>query len=209
MTNALLFQFGWFLRLYQDDFADNNFVPLNFLRGLLTVPIQFTVTVWQYVNATVSAIDLQSTEYALPDDLRTTASSARSTYRAISTKPWTVYTFIAIVTVLLICGNILFAFAWAQALVAPNISSFSEADATSKSAHPSTQQPFQDYCTALQDAGLGNATSAKIVRGIKNKIIRVVEVDGARPNEKRLLLAVLDMNGEIESFRSLSTGVRY
>ena len=205
MTNGLLFQIGWFLRLYQDDFADNNFTPLNFLRGLLTVPIQFTVTGLQYVNSTVSAIDPQSTEYALPDDLKTTASTARSTYRAQSTKPWTVYTFIAVVVVLLLCGNILFALVWSKPLLAvPNISSFSEVDVTSKSGRLLTQQTLQDYCSALRQAGLGNASSADIVQGVKRKNIRVVEIEGATPEETFFLLAVVDVvdgtDAEMEEF---------
>lgn len=202
MTTGLLFQIGWLLRLYQDDFADNDFIPLNFLRGLLTVPIQFTVTALQYVNSTVSAIDPQSNTYALPADLKTTASAARSTYRAISTKPWTVYTFIAVVIVLLLCGNILFALVWTKPPLAavPIISSFSEIDATSKSGRLLTQQPFQDYCSALRQAGLGNACSADIVQGVRRKNIRVVEINAAGPpDETFFLLAVVDgMEAEME-----------
>ena len=209
MTNAMLFQIGWFLRLYQDEFPDNKYTPLNFLRGLLTVPIQFTVTAWQFVNATVSALDPESTSYALPDDLKTTASSARRTYRALTAMPWIVYTFIAMVSVLLLCGNIILTFAWSQKMVAPNTSSFSEVDASSKSAHSLTQQPLQDYSSALQNARLGNASSGKIVRGVKNKRIRVVEIDDVRHNEKCILLVVTDVDGEIERLQGLSTEVRY
>jgi hypothetical protein len=207
MTNALLFQTGWLLRLYEDDFADNSFIPLNFLRGLLTVPIQFTVTALQYVNSTVSALDPESTRYALPDDLKTTASEARSTYRALSTKRWTVYTLIAVVIVLLLFGNILFALVWTQQLLAvPNVSSFSEVDAISKSGPPLTEQPFQDYCSALRNAGLANASSATIVQGVKRKSIRVVELDGTGGDEKFFFLAV-DTEGPTEELQRLSTDI--
>src|SRR5277367_886335 len=71
LTNVLLFQIGWGLRLSQDDFPDDKDSPLNFLRGFLTIPIQFSTVAWQFVNATVFASDPQSTLHALHPDLDT------------------------------------------------------------------------------------------------------------------------------------------
>ena len=63
MTNALLFQLGFVLRLTQDDFSDDKESPLNLLRGFLTIPIQFSTIAWQWVNATSFPLDLQSSRY--------------------------------------------------------------------------------------------------------------------------------------------------
>ncbi len=109
MSNALMFEVGWILRLYQDDFSRSNYAPVTFLRGMLTVPIQFSVAAWQWVNATVFALDPKSSLYALPQDLMTTASSAQRTYRALSTKGGTVYVFIFLVSMMLIYETILLA----------------------------------------------------------------------------------------------------
>lgn len=217
MTNALLFQIGWVLRLSQDDFPDDKDSPLNFLRGFLTIPIQFSTVAWQFVNSTVYASDSQSTLYALPPDLDTTASAAQVTYRTVSTKPWVVYVFMAVVVILLLWSNSLFAYMFSQKTVVPNRSAFSDIDVTAKSTYPpngvEVPKPVCDYSSALRDAGLGNAQSSKIVKGLNEKVIRVVETDGGRPGDKLILLAVANTEREclsvVEGFSGLTTGVKY
>jgi hypothetical protein len=217
LTNAMLFQIGWVLRLSQDDFPDDKDSPLNFLRGFLTIPIQFSTVAWQFVNATIYASDPQSTLYSLPPDLDTTASATQVTYRVVSTKPWTVYAFMAAVVVLLLWSNSLFGYMISQKTIVPNRSAFSDIDVSSKSTYPpngvEALRPVCDYSSALRDAGLGNAQSSKIVKGLNEKVVRVVETDGGRPGDKLLLLAVSNTEteclNELEGFSGLTAGVKY
>jgi hypothetical protein len=71
-----LFYIGWALRAFQDEFTGDSDLPLTLLRGLLTVPIQFATMAWEWVNATATT---NTTEFALPPDLETTASIATTT----------------------------------------------------------------------------------------------------------------------------------
>ena len=52
LTNTLLIETGWALRLFQDDFRSSLQLPIDLLRGFLLVPIQFATTSWMWVNAT-------------------------------------------------------------------------------------------------------------------------------------------------------------
>lgn len=213
MTNSLIFQSGWVLRLGLDEFRDDAFSPLNFLRGMLTVPIQFTVTAWQFVNATVESRFPGATIYSLPADLQVTASAAESKYRALSTQRWTVYVFIATAGVMLIIGDAFVALLYARRTVAPNMSAFSEIDACSKSSYPLAHpdRPIPDYCTVLRDVGVANAQTGKIVRSIKDKRIQIVGMEGTQHEDTFLLLAVTDMDRPVEFENSprLVPGVAY
>ena len=51
-VEALLFQMGWLLRLYQDDYSDDKETPLTYLQGFLTIPVQFYTAAFEYANAT-------------------------------------------------------------------------------------------------------------------------------------------------------------
>jgi hypothetical protein len=215
VTNALLFQIGWVLRLSQDDFPDDKDSPLNFLRGFLTIPIQFSTAAWQLVNATVYASDPESTLYALPPDLDTTASAAQVTYRTLSTKPWVVHVFMAAVVIMLLWNYSLFAYMFWQNTIVPNRSAFSEIDVSAKATYPpngvEVPRPVSDYSSALRDAGLGNARSSTIVKALNEKIIRVIETDGGRPGDKLFLLVVVNTEylSELNGFSGLTTGVKY
>lgn len=115
--------------------------------------------------------DPQSTRFILLEDLKTTALTAERNYRALSDKPWTVYVFIILVSVLLIYFCVLLAIVETQRLVTPMTSSFSEVDVSSKSGNLLPGETFEDYCSALQGARLRNASSTKIVRGVRDKKI--------------------------------------
>lgn len=140
--------------------------------------------------------------------MKTTASSAQRTYRAL-TKVWIVIVFILLVSGLLIYEISLLAVAGTQHEVAPNTSSFSEIDASSKSSCPLQQDSFVDYASELQRTRLGNAYSDEIVQGVRNKKIRVVESDGPRANQKSIVVAVEDINNGVSHFPGLRKGVRY
>jgi len=180
------------------------------------VPIQFTVTAWQYINATVYSRDPESDMYALPPDLETTASLAQTTYRAITPTPWIVYVFIGITGALLVYGNSLFAFVLAIKTVAPNTSSFSEFDVASKAGgliERDERNPCSvgDLSCMLREEGIATACSSDIVREFRNKKIRVVEAVKKREGMTLVLVvgSIQDDNKELEGFKILKRGVRY
>jgi hypothetical protein len=75
------FDIGWALRLYQDDYRNYPGGPLDVLKGFLTVPLQFSVTAWQWASFDT-----------LPQDLRTKASFSTSSQRALG-KLWALIVF--------------------------------------------------------------------------------------------------------------------
>jgi hypothetical protein len=178
LTNALLFQLGFILRLYQDNFQDAKQVALDLLRGFLTVPIQFSTLVWVFVNATAPAGATPGL-YALPADFETTASAAQVTYRALVT-PWFVYAFISAALFLLVWGNSVFVYMLFQQTVAPNSSCYPEIDICSKPCHRSEVAGGNDlvvgYSSMLRQKGLGNAETSEIARAVNREIIRVAHV---------------------------------
>jgi hypothetical protein len=172
VTAAYLTAAGWFLRLYQDEFKNDTGSQIRLLQGLIVVQLQFTVDAWQYANATWAAIDPSSTAYALPADLMATAAPAHYQYRAIAKYPATVYTFIVV-------GSLLLAF-WASFVIfvvlsrvdLPNASQFPKIDLSSRSGYGNTPNPedtASDTLTSkMRGAGLSNASSSKIIEGVRN-----------------------------------------
>lgn len=217
-VNAGLYYIGWALRAYHDEFTSDPQLPLLLLQGLLTVPIQFSTLAWEWINAT-SVIN--TTEFALPPDLETTASRAEVTYRA-KANPWTVFVFIALTAILLIWCNCLLLWILAQNTPSPNLSSFVEVDIGSKSTYSSISQydPIQDvqesmltvedFATMLRRAGLGNAENSAVIQCLKDRRIRVAGV-GRDENEKSLVLVTgtgKDLQ-ETENLNRLRRGVIY
>jgi hypothetical protein len=216
MANALVFQLGFVLRELNELFPDNTASPLTLLRGVLAVPIQFSIEVWQRVNASVAGSDPQNTQFALPDDLEVTASSVQETHRAMASRAFTVYVFMGAVSILVLCYISLFVLVYLPETAVPNTSYFSEIDLCSKSAYPLTQPnntTIMDYSSVLREAGLENADSRKIARAINGKTIRLVEMDEGRDGEKYLLLVVANSKdlarSELENLQALKPGVIY
>src|SRR5881398_3626196 len=85
---SVRFSIGWSLRLYQDILPAYENGPINLFRGLLAIPIQFYVALWEVQNMS-----------GIPDDLKTTASLCQVSYRA-TVRPWTVHMFTAIAGIL-------------------------------------------------------------------------------------------------------------
>lgn len=193
LTNSLLVETGWALRLYHDEFPEGQNLPQDLLRGLLLVPIQFATIAWYWVNSTEDYTD--STEFALPSDLVTTASTAHLTYRAIA-KRWTVGAFIAVVSILLIWCNCILVYLLVGSTVAPNTSAFVEVDVSSKSTHSfkysrapgdHDQVEMYDFSTMLRGEALGNSESTAIIDRIRDKRLRLAAFDGPR-GEKFLVI---------------------
>lgn len=197
MINALLSEIGWALRLYQDQFPDSTQLPLDLLRGFLLVPVQFATTAWMWVNATQQYTN--TTDFALPSELETTASSTQLTYRAIA-KPWTVATFIVCVSVLLIWCNSLLLYLLVRGPVAPNTSSFVEVDVGSKSTflskhnessdavHGENRQEY-DFSGMLRGEGLANSESKAIVEKTRDKKVRLAAVNDRADGNVLVLVA--------------------
>jgi hypothetical protein len=101
MVDATLYEIGWALRLYAELFRDEHDSPETLLKNLLTIPIHFSATAWDLANSTVEKLPGNTLDYALPDELNTTASSANMKLR-LRAAPWTVYVFIVLGSSLLV-----------------------------------------------------------------------------------------------------------
>ena len=78
MMQSVMFQLGWYLRLYQDRFPDDQKNPLALLQNFISIPLLFAVTALQWSNATCELDPGQQgcTNFSMPDNLQTTASPA-------------------------------------------------------------------------------------------------------------------------------------
>lgn len=207
MSESLVYQLGFVLRLNQDNYPDDNHTVLKLLRGVLTVPIQWSFEALIGLNISATQSDPHSTRYEMPEDVKVQASSASSTYRAMAKYPPTLYSFLGIVGLLVSCGTTLFLYLFLHATVVPNASFFPEIDIVSKSALPkSVEEGVGDYSSVLREAGLGNACSKAIVQGVKDKVLRVVEVDGLN-GEKNIVIVVAGQRGEVHN--CLRSGINY
>ena len=220
MVNSLLFGMGFALRLYQDDFPNDQLLPLVLLQGFISVPFQFSTTAWQWVNATQGSND--SSLYALPADLETTATISEVTYRAIA-KKWTICVFISLTGFLLIWCNLIFLWILRQKTAMPNSSSFVEVDIGSKSAYPSqitgglcedgesVRANYDDWSQMLRTAGLGNSESKAIIQRVKDRKIRLVALKGDNEDNFLVLLTgnVRQESGGFERLPMLDRETRY
>jgi len=211
MTEAFIFQTGWYLRLLQDEYRDDIYSALSYLRSFFMVPIQFTVTAWQFANATLTAEDPGLSLYALPPDLEAIASPGRSIYRTVARYPATVYVFMTIVGVLFSGWVSLFLIVVLKPVWFPRTSHFFEVDACSKAGYPPSrvERPVLDYSSALRASGLANAKSGTIVRAAQGMVIRAVEIDGSAPGNEFMLLAAAGDSDTLAHFNGLSAGTLY
>lgn len=201
-TDVLLYDFEWALLLFQGDFPTDKQSPETILQGFLVVPIQFSTTLWQYVNYTINPEFPE--EFALPYDLETTASGAQSTYRALAA-PWTVFLFMSITGVSVFWATLLVLYSVLANSVVPNTSSFAEIDSSSKSlglSNPANQFGVMDYSSMLRHSGLGNATSNAIAAAIKDHIIRVAEMTD--PVSKTNFLVLVTRVSTAEPWKRMS-----
>lgn len=210
LVNTVLIETGWALRLFQD-FRSSFQLPIDLLRGFLLVPIQFGTTSWMWVNATQYYTN--TTAFALPEDLETTAFTANITYRAVAAT-WTVIAFIIAVSVLLLWCSLLLLYVLRNNVVAPNTSLFVEVDVGSKSKNPSHIPHFEDaaindFSTMLRDAGIGNAESGEILRKLKEKRIRLSQINSERDERFLVLLDITDAGNDLDDLQSLSQNTAY
>ena len=189
MVNSFIIQLGWYLRLYEDRFSDDEESPLNLLQNFLAVPIQFSTTGLQFSNATLQAefpgIDI----FPMPSDLETTASAAQITPRFIG-QLWTVCVFIAICTVLVLYGGCILGWILFQEPLLTDPSAFPEFDILSKSGC-STQQR-RTFGSLAQSEVPPNAGSWKITTAVRNKTGRMIRIWCQGENTYHLVFALLE-----------------
>jgi hypothetical protein len=201
-VEALLFQTGWLLRLYQDDYRDDKETPLTYLQGLLTIPVQFYTAAFEYANATYArnAIILEGNYLNVPSDLETKVSAALIKFR-VQAKDWTFWVFCGVVSILMLWCGIIFVWILIQETAFPNISSFAEINFGSKWFLPSSQgsgdsrQPgTEGFQSMLWAKRLGNAETRAIVRTIENSMTRVAAKKDSTENEDVIVLATTGLN---------------
>jgi hypothetical protein len=203
-VEALLFQIGWLLRLYQDDYRDDKETPLTYLQGLLTIPVQFYTAAFEYANATYArnAITLEGNYLNVPSDLETEVSAALIKFR-VQAKDWTFWVFCGVVSVLTLWCGIIFVWVLSQEAAFPNISSFAEINFGSKWFLPnsqgnlggnSCQSGTEGSQSMLWAKRLGNAETRAIVKTIEDSMTRVAAKKHSTKNEEVIVLATTGLN---------------
>jgi hypothetical protein len=102
MMKSVMYSLGWYLRLYEDDFSGDQQNPMFLLENFLTIPLLFSITAFQWANATCQGLEQQTfCDFIMPSNLITNASAASISYRFMG-QPWTVYVFYAVGAVALL-----------------------------------------------------------------------------------------------------------
>ena len=178
MVGAFMFSLGWYLRLYQDRFGDDQQNPLSLLQNFLTIPIQFSTTALQFANATIEAELPGSGIFPMPLDLQTTAVAARITPRFIG-KLWAVIAFITVGSALLLWAGCILWWMLFQRPSMHNPSSFPEIDMIAMSPYD-LQANGNTISRVVQEKGLVNASSCAIGKALgrgTGRLIRLGPVD--------------------------------
>jgi hypothetical protein len=194
MVESLLYQLCWVLRLYMDVFPADSKTPTDLLKSMVVIPIQFSTAAWQKINSSWGNIFPNSTSYALPPDLVTSVSTVRRTARVMAV-PWSVYTFVGVLSAVYLYALTLFLWLMWQREEIPHISDFAELDFASKITTPYQEMhslngnenaDSKEWSSLkyLQMKGLSNGTSGALIERLRDKMIRVV----AKPGEKRSIV---------------------
>jgi len=163
---------------------------------MLIIPIHFSTAAWEYVNSTFAS---NPGLFALPPDLERSVSGAHRSAR-VKAVPWSVYTFIALSSVLLLYGLATLLWIMVQTQAFPNSSGFAElvfsARGQPQDREHSVSAATESAAQFLWRHGLGNAGSyaaAKACAGIKIRTVVIRDVDG----QKRVCVAVLPSTGVV------------
>jgi len=189
LSSTLLAEIAWALRTYQGDFSNSLQLPLDLLRGFLLVPIQFATLGWYMVNST--QFYTNTTEFALPSDLETTATTVQANYRAMAA-PWTVGLFIGAVSILLIWCNWILLYVLCRGAPTPHISSFLEVDVCSKSTAFQGEIIGHTFSEMLREEGLGNIEVKRIAHKLEDKRLRLVGLRNDRGDAHLVLAEIKD-----------------
>ena len=97
--------------------------------------------------------------------------------------------------------------------MAPNTSLFVEVDVGSKSKNPLNVPPenaaVNDFSTMLRDAGIGNAESREILRRLKEKRIRLAQVNSQRHERFLVLFDITRTENDLDDLQSPSRRTAY
>jgi hypothetical protein len=205
MVQSLLYQLGWVLRLYMDDFPADAQTPTDLLKSMVVIPIQFSTAAWQKINASWGEIFPQSTRYALPSDLVTTVSTVHRTARVMAV-PWSVYCFVGVLGAVFLYTCVLFVWIMWKGEKIPHISDFPELDFASKITKRYLEMQDLNSNTIagsnppssskyLQMVGISNGTSEVLIERFRDKTIKVV----VKPGEKKsIVILTSDIEGDEE-----------
>ncbi|KAI9767276.1 MAG: hypothetical protein M1839_004542 [Geoglossum umbratile] len=195
---SVQFALGWGLRLYRDILPRYENGPVHLFRGFLAIPIQFYVAIWEVADIR-----------GIPNDLNTTASLSRVSYRA-TVPPWSVHLFTIFTCILFVWPVCVMLWVHFRGPHSPNTSLFPEVDITSKSGQPSTYggstgageksaDSRDDLTPFLREKGLGNGKSSLVRRGLRG--VRVYL--GARAGEdSELNIAIRTKNDGLQNLAS-------
>jgi hypothetical protein len=173
MVNSFMFGLGWYLRLYKDQFSDDEQSPLNLLQNFLTVPIQFSTTALEFSNATLEAKFPGTGLFPMPSEMETTASAAQITPRFIG-QLWTVCVFIAMCSVLVLWAGCILGWILFQKPLLTDPSAFPEFDIVSKSECRTQQgRTLSDLARSEELTNAGSWTITKAVRQKTGRVIRI------------------------------------
>jgi hypothetical protein len=188
MVNSFMYELGWYLRLYQDEFGDDGQSPLNLLQNFLTIPIQFSTTALQFSNATLQAIFPGAGSFSMPSYLETTASEAQVTPRFIG-QLWTVSAFIGTCSILILWAGGILGWILFQKPVLSDPSAFPEFDIVARSGCK-TQYGYT-LSEIAHSERLENAGSWAITKAIRGKTGRVIRIQCPGQNTFHLIFVVL------------------
>jgi hypothetical protein len=195
-ANSYTAQFGiaWLLRVYQEQFPTYENGGLDLLKGLLAVSFQFNTVMWSQLSFKT-----------LPDNMKTTATLQKVTYRAM-VRPWTVWVFGGLAFVILSWSIGCLFWVCIYGPSSPNKSMFPEIDITSKSScHNLPRELFNDRHVDMSEktledlarltrmTGLGNGMSKAVIHNIREKKIRCGSYQGAKDN-KEMIVIVTDQD---------------
>lgn len=190
-ANSYTAQYGmtWLLRVYQDQFSTYQNGGLDLLKGLLAVSFQFNTVMWL-------GLDFGS----LPNNMKTTATLQKVTYRAI-VRPWAVWAFGGLAFVILSWSIGCLFWVCVYGPNSPNTSMFPEVDITSKSSSHNlarsifgghtvemSEETLEDLAKLTRVTGLGNGMSREVINAIREKRIRCGSYQGAKDNKKMIVI---------------------
>ena len=187
MMKSVLFSLGWYLRLYEDRFSKDQQSPLFLLKNFLTIPLLFSVTAYQWSNATCQSLpqqlwsNLNCKDFPMPDTLLTNASATNISYRFVG-QHWTMYVFYAVGGIMVLWPGCMLLWILLQKPTLKFISSgFPPVDAALYSGNnASNQQGTQSFSHIVER--LGSTANVCEVRKIMRKLPRIQIEEGRYEN---------------------------
>lgn len=137
---------------------------------MFVIPIHFSIAAWELANATAEKMNPGGgQDYALPQELVTTASSAQMQMR-LKASEWTVYAFISVASLLLVYSMALLTLMSTNQARLPNTTSFPDIDSASKAAYPrESELEERDLASTLRYTKLDIGGSRDVIKKLRAK----------------------------------------